>query len=79
MVHLLILAAMKQYPITNNGQPDTRYSINKEFCGYPEPRYVLRFCGEWIGQSRFYSSVLTLAVGHNAKRKGALVFTEQTK
>jgi hypothetical protein len=29
-------------------QLDRRYSIAPEWCGYPEKRYVPRFCGEWI-------------------------------
>lgn len=28
-----------------------RYAINKEYCGQPEPRFVVRFCGDWVGQS----------------------------
>lgn len=52
---------------------DSRYTIAKEFCGQPEARFVVRFCGEWIGQSKFYSSAVMLAVGHNAQRHGALV------
>lgn len=28
--------------------PDARYTANLEFCGYDAPRYVPRFCGEWI-------------------------------
>jgi hypothetical protein len=26
-----------------------RYSINPEYCGYAQPKYVVRFCGTWIG------------------------------
>lgn len=44
---------------------DKRYSIQKEFCG------------EWVGQSRFHASALMLALGHDQRRKGALVVTEQ--
>lgn len=29
---------------------DNRYTITKEYCGYPEAKYILRFCGEWVGQ-----------------------------
>lgn len=57
----------------DNGKIDARYSIALEYCGYEKPRYVARFCDEWIGQSAFYSSALMLATGHNARRKGALV------
>jgi hypothetical protein len=64
------------HPVTNDGQPDRRYTITKEFCGYPDARFVARFCGDFIGQSLFYSSAVAKAVGHNAARKGALVITE---
>ncbi|NBU79676.1 MAG: hypothetical protein EBS50_11515, partial [Sphingomonadaceae bacterium] len=52
---------------------DKRYTIAQEFCGYPEPRWVARFCGEFIGQSKFKGSAMMLAIGHKAKRNGALV------
>lgn len=63
----------KQHPITNNGRTDERYSVRLEYCGHEKPHYVVRFCGEWIGQSQFYGSALMLASGHNARRNGALV------
>lgn len=52
---------------------DKRYAVALEFCGYPEPRWVARFCGEFIGQSRFQASAWMLCAGHDAKRKGAQV------
>jgi hypothetical protein len=30
--------------------PDDRYTIDKEFCGQSEARYVVQFCGVWISQ-----------------------------
>ena len=30
---------------------DKRYSIAREYCGYDTPRWVVRFCGDWVGQS----------------------------
>jgi len=59
---------MNKYPIGS----DQRYTITKEFCGHAEPRFVLRFCGEWVMQSQFYASVLMRAVGDSAMRKGAV-------
>ena len=32
-----------------DGSRDNRYSIQQEFCGYPQAMWVARFCGEWIG------------------------------
>jgi hypothetical protein len=59
----------------DNGAIDLRYRISLEYCGHEKPHFVARFCDdEFIGSSAFYSSALMLAVGHNARRKGALVF-----
>jgi hypothetical protein len=62
-------------PITDdNGAIDFRYRISLEYCGHEKPRYVARFCdNEFIASSAFYSSALMSAIGHNARRKGALV------
>jgi hypothetical protein len=65
---------MKMHPVSS----DKRYTINKEFCGYSEARYVLRFCDEWIMQSQFYSSALVYAVCESARRQGALIVVEKT-
>lgn len=27
---------------------DQRFTLNYEFCGYPQPRPVIRFCGEFV-------------------------------
>jgi hypothetical protein len=59
---------MKMHPIRS----DQRYTITKEFCGHVEPRFVLRFCGEWVMQSQFYANVLIRAVGDSAMRRGAV-------
>jgi len=66
---------MKTYPVTQSGKPDLRYTIGQEFTGHEsgKPQFVVRFCGEWIGSSAFYSSAALLAVCHNQKRLGALV------
>lgn len=47
---------------------DKRYQIAQEFCGYPEPRWVVRFLGQWIGQSASYQQAQDLAQIHNANR-----------
>ena len=65
---------MKMHPVSS----DKRYTITKEFCGYSEARYVLRFCGVWIMQSQFYSAALVSAVCESAKRQGALIVVEKT-
>ncbi len=61
-------------PLTN----DRRYSVNSEWCGYDKPRYVARFCGEWIGQSISYSAAVLMCVGHKSVRNGAEIITEKS-
>lgn len=51
---------------------DPRYTIDREWCGYPQPRYVLRFCGDWIAQSISRSSMATRAVGEATMREARL-------
>lgn len=54
-----------QFPITHdNGKIDCRYEITSEFCGYETPRYVLRYCGEFIGQSPKQMGMVTKARQH---------------
>lgn len=33
-----------------DGTIDKRYTVSLEYCGYAKPRYVARFCGDWLGQ-----------------------------
>lgn len=47
---------------------DKRYTIRPEWCGYVEPRFVVRFCNTWIGQRTTRSAALVLAAEHNANR-----------
>lgn len=65
---------MEIHPITcDDGTPDRRYSIQREFCGYPEKRHVLRFCGDFIAQSTSYSAMVLRGVGHKAVLHGATI------
>jgi hypothetical protein len=59
---------MKKHPVRS----DKRYTITKEFCGYQDARFVVRFCGDWVAQSQFYASALVRAVGESAIRRGAV-------
>ena len=36
------------------GLPNNRYSTNAEYCGYDKPRFVPRFCGEWLRDSEIW-------------------------
>ena len=57
---------LTQYPLSK----DSRYTITKEYTGHEsgKPQFVIRFCGEWVGSSQFYTSAVVRAVGHNAER-----------
>ena len=56
---------------------DSRYTVTREHCGHAQPRYVARFCDEWIGQSVSYPTAVLLATGHRLRRNGATVIVEQ--
>lgn len=43
---------------------DKRYNIAREYCGYDTPRWVVRFCGDWIGQSASQQTARDLAQAH---------------
>lgn len=59
---------MRIYPVRN----DARYHVTQE--ATPEgPRFVARFCHEQLGASISRSSAAMLCIGHNQRRKGALV------
>lgn len=62
------------HPVTQNGAPDRRYRIGHEFTGHEsgKAQFVVRFCGEFVASSSFYSSAAARAVGHNALRLGAV-------
>jgi hypothetical protein len=40
---------------------DERYSVRLEYCGYATPRWVARFCGDWIGQAETEEGAHALA------------------
>lgn len=51
-------------------QLDKRYSVSKEYCGYNEKRYVLRFCGEFVASSEHKNLCLLYAKKHHDKILG---------
>lgn len=64
---------MKLHPIAS----DARYTITREFCGHAEKRFVLRWCGEFLGSFASYPAAVLRATGHRCQRQGALVVEEQ--
>ena len=53
---------------------DSRYSINLEFCGYSKARYVVRFCGDYIGHAKSKNSAEAIANKHKELRNIAVSF-----
>ena len=70
---------MENYPVThNNGAIDRRYTITQEYCGHDGPRYVARFCGEWIGQTMSYSGAVLKAIGHKCAALNGIITEVRT-
>lgn len=67
------MARFNPHPVTQSGKPDKRYCIALEHCGHDRPRYVLRFCDEFIFSTISYSAAAMRAVGHNQARLGAAI------
>jgi len=53
-----------------DGTPDKRYTFGKEFTGHisAKPRYVARFCGEWLGDSADISGAVLIAEEYEKSR-----------
>lgn len=47
---------------------DLRYSINLEWCGYKEQRYVVRFLGGYISNHETGPLAKAAAIQHNSER-----------
>jgi hypothetical protein len=43
---------------------DERYTITKEFCGYSQKMYVLRFCGDFLGSFEKKYNAVSAAKEH---------------
>lgn len=51
---------------------DSRYRIKSESCGYPTPRKVVRFCGQYIDQSKTELGAKEIAQAHHEERMANL-------
>jgi hypothetical protein len=51
---------------------DERYSVAREFTGHVKPQWVVRFCGQWVDSSAFYTSAVVKAVVSKAARDNEL-------
>jgi hypothetical protein len=51
---------------------DRRYSIAREYCGHPKPRWVVRFCDLWIDHAGTRRAALIIAQDHQRRRLAAI-------
>lgn len=51
---------------------DARYTLTREYCGYAEPRYVVRFCDDWVGQGETKADAAMLYIAHSDARERVL-------
>lgn len=51
---------------------DPRYTLTREYCGYSEPRYVVRFCDDWVGQDKTKAGATMLYIAHSDARQRKL-------
>lgn len=51
---------------------DTRYSIRREYGGHATARYVVRFCGVYIGNATNRRGAIRLARRHDRARQAIL-------
>ena len=68
------LAAMLPRPrsrITRK-RPDERYTITREFCGHRGMRWVVRFCGAWIGSRSTFDRAARLRDHVRHERESSL-------
>jgi hypothetical protein len=55
---------------------DQRYSVAREYTGHVKPQWVVRFCGQWVDSSAFYTSAVVKAVVSKAARDNELTNTK---
>lgn len=59
---------VKHLPKHDNGRPDLRYTINREFIGLPKAMQVVRFCGDYVAYAPTVADAAKLAVEHQKSR-----------
>lgn len=47
---------------------DRRYAVNREYRGWSDPAYVVRFCGEYVDHCDTAAAAWIKAAEHNAER-----------
>ena len=47
---------------------DGRYTVEREYCGYVDPHWVVRFCDDWVGHFVNREDAERAATEHNRER-----------
>jgi len=53
--------------------PDNRYTANAEYCGHEAPRFVPRFCGEWLKDCELWPDRASFQSPSFATRQEAII------
>jgi hypothetical protein len=57
---------------------DQRYSVALEWTGHEKPKWVVRFCGQWVDSSAFCASAVAMAVVSKSARDNELTNAKET-
>lgn len=63
---------LKHLPKHDNGRPDFRYTINREFIGFAKKMHVARFCGDYVGYADTVQGAAEKAREHQQMRFRAM-------
>lgn len=58
-----------------DGTIDNRYSINKEWCGQTEAKFIIRFCNRWIDKADTIEQAEEIALRHAEARNKLLNYS----
>lgn len=58
--------------------PDGRYTVTLEHAGAPQPQWVARFCGEWLGARHTESGAAILCHMKETARQDAMRSEHET-
>lgn len=61
------------HPGTNHR--DHRYSIAREYCGDPKPRWIARFCDTWIDDASTRARALKICERHQCEQYAKMGIT----
>lgn len=48
---------------------DARYTATKEWCGETTPKWIARFCGDWLGKGDRKVDAVMICLAHSDERE----------